>query len=102
MTYSAIVAAIGMAVIVTAPVWQVVVLGYALLGLGCSNIVPVMFSRVGRQNNMPKAAALSFSINNCLYRFIKWTSFNWFNWGMDWFKYGFSRRRCITIYYCFT
>ena len=59
VTYSAIVAAIGMAVIVTAPVWQVVVLGYALLGLGCSNIVPVMFSRVGRQNNMPKAAALS-------------------------------------------
>jgi len=59
VTYSAIVAAIGMAVIVTAPVWQVVVLGYTLLGLGCSNIVPVMFSRVGRQNDMPKAAALS-------------------------------------------
>ncbi len=59
VTYSTIGAAIGMAVIVTAPVWQVVVLGYALLGLGCSNIVPVMFSRVGRQNNMPKAAALS-------------------------------------------
>lgn len=59
VTYSAFGAAIGMAVIVTAPVWQVVVLGYALLGLGCSNIVPVMFSRVGRQNNMPKAAALS-------------------------------------------
>ncbi|MGN5755311.1 MFS transporter [Acinetobacter calcoaceticus] len=59
VTYSAIVAAIGMAIIVTAPVWQVVILGYALLGLGCSNIVPVMFSRVGRQNKMPKAAALS-------------------------------------------
>ncbi|OIG34949.1 ABC transporter permease, partial [Acinetobacter baumannii] len=39
VTYSAIGAAIGMTVIVTAPVWQVVVLGYALLGLGCSNIV---------------------------------------------------------------
>lgn len=59
VTYSAIGACIGMAIIVTAPVWQVVVLGYAILGLGCSNIVPVMFSRVGRQNNMPKAAALS-------------------------------------------
>lgn len=59
VTYSAIGAAIGMAIIVTAPVWQIVILGYALLGLGCSNIVPVMFSRVGRQNNMPKAAALS-------------------------------------------
>lgn len=59
VTYSAIGAAIGMVVIVTAPIWQVVILGYALLGLGCSNIVPVMFSRVGRQNDMPKAAALS-------------------------------------------
>lgn len=59
VTYSAIGAGIGMAIIVTAPVWQVVVLGYAILGLGCSNIVPVMFSRVGRQNNMSKAAALS-------------------------------------------
>lgn len=59
VTYSAIVAALAMVTIVMAPVWQVVVLGYALLGLGCSNIVPVMFSRVGRQNDMPKAAALS-------------------------------------------
>lgn len=49
VTYSAIVAALAMVTIVMAPVWQVVVLGYALLGLGCSNIVPVMFSRVGRQ-----------------------------------------------------
>lgn len=59
VTYSAMIAALGMLTIVMAPIWQVVVLGYALLGLGCSNIVPVMFSRVGRQNDMPKAAALS-------------------------------------------
>jgi len=59
VTYSAMIAALGMLTIVMAPIWQVVVLGYALLGLGCSNIVPVMFSRVGQQNDMPKAAALS-------------------------------------------
>ncbi|MDK8756465.1 MFS transporter [Acinetobacter radioresistens] len=59
VTYSAICAATGLAVVVLAPHWFIVLLGYALVGLGCSNIVPVMFSRVGRQNFMPKAAALS-------------------------------------------
>lgn len=57
--YSAVCAALGMLTIVAAPVWMLVLVGYALLGFGCSNIVPVMFSRVGRQNVMPKAAALS-------------------------------------------
>lgn len=57
--YSALCAALGLGIIVMAPHWAVVLLGYALLGFGCSNIVPVMFSRVGRQNIMPKAAALS-------------------------------------------
>ena len=59
VVYSAVCAALGMLTIVAAPVWTMVLAGYALLGLGCSNIVPVMFSRVGRQNVMPKAAALS-------------------------------------------
>lgn len=57
--YSAVCAALGLFTVVVAPHWIVVLLGYALLGLGCSNIVPVMFSRVGRQNVMSKAAALS-------------------------------------------
>ncbi len=57
--YSAICAALGLFTVVMAPHWIVALLGYALLGLGCSNIVPVMFSRVGRQNIMSKAAALS-------------------------------------------
>lgn len=59
ITYSALCAALGLGIIVMAPHWAVVLLGYALLGFGCSNIVPVMFSRIGRQNIMPKAAALS-------------------------------------------
>lgn len=57
--YGALCAALGLLIVVAAPHWTVVLLGYALLGLGCSNIVPVMFSRVGRQNVMSKAAALS-------------------------------------------
>lgn len=52
-------AAIGLFSIVFAGHWSIVLFGYALLGLGCSNLVPIMFSRVGRQNVMPKAAALS-------------------------------------------
>jgi fucose permease len=59
IVYSAICASLGLFTVVMAPHWMVVLFGYSLLGLGCSNIVPVMFSRVGRQNVMPKAAALS-------------------------------------------
>jgi MFS family permease len=33
-------------------------LGYALVGGGCSNIVPVLFTTVGRQKTMPQAVAV--------------------------------------------
>lgn len=33
-------------------------LGYALVGIGCSNIVPVMFSAAGRQTAMPANVAI--------------------------------------------
>ncbi|MFU8927516.1 MFS transporter [Acinetobacter puyangensis] len=59
ISYSAAGAALGLGIIIAAPHWSVALLGYAVLGFGCSNIVPVMFSRVGRQNIMPKAVALS-------------------------------------------
>jgi MFS family permease len=38
--------------------WEVALLGYALVGLGCSNIVPVLFTAVGRQTTMPQAVAV--------------------------------------------
>ncbi|WP_298141923.1 MFS transporter [uncultured Acinetobacter sp.] len=56
----ALMAGLGLSVVILAPHWLMVLLGYSLLGLGCANIVPIMFSRVGRQNQMPKAAALSY------------------------------------------
>lgn len=56
---SVICAFIGLATIVVAPHWIFVLIGYALLGLGSANIVPIMFSRVGKQSTMQKAAALS-------------------------------------------
>lgn len=57
---SAICASFGMSIVVFSPVWYLVLVGYALVGLGSSNIVPILFSRVGRQEFTPKAQALSY------------------------------------------
>ncbi|MDH0745439.1 MFS transporter [Pseudomonas sp. GD03842] len=51
-------AAAGMAVATLVAHWQVALLGYALVGIGCSNIVPVFYSAVGRQKTMPENVAV--------------------------------------------
>jgi predicted MFS family arabinose efflux permease len=51
-------AAAGFVVTTVVPSWQVGLLGYALVGVGCSNIVPVLFSSVGRQSVMPENVAV--------------------------------------------
>jgi len=51
-------AAFGFVVATAAPSWQMALLGYALVGVGCSNIVPVLFSAVGRQSVMPENVAV--------------------------------------------
>lgn len=38
--------------------WPLALVGYALVGLGSSNIVPVLFTAVGRQTSMPQSVAL--------------------------------------------
>lgn len=58
--YGAVIAALGLGLVIFTPVWWGVLLGYLLVGFGCSNIVPIIFSQVGRQNVMPKATALSY------------------------------------------
>lgn len=40
------------------PSFGVALLGYALVGIGCANIVPVMFSLAGRQTRMPESVAI--------------------------------------------
>lgn len=40
------------------PWWPATLAGYALVGVGCANIVPVLFSAVGRQNRMPQSVAV--------------------------------------------
>jgi len=51
-------AAAGFALATLAPSWQAALLGYALVGAGCSNIVPVLFTAVGRQTVMPDQVAV--------------------------------------------
>lgn len=49
----------GFALISLVSNWQPALFGFALIGLGCSNIVPVLFTRIGRQTLMPEHIAVS-------------------------------------------
>lgn len=51
-------AAGGFAIATLVPSLPAALLGYALVGAGCSNIVPVLFSSVGRQTEMPESIAV--------------------------------------------
>ena len=51
-------AALGLTLTVLVPSWQVGLGGYALVGAGCANMVPVLFSAVGRQRVMPAHLAI--------------------------------------------
>ncbi|EPW3169288.1 MFS transporter [Providencia stuartii] len=56
--WSALLACIGFMIAVLSPYLSIAIIGYALVGAGCSNIVPVMFSSIGKQNTMPEALAV--------------------------------------------
>jgi hypothetical protein len=51
-------ASAGLALAPLVPTWEAALLGYALVGAGCSNIVPVCYSEVGRQTTMPENVAV--------------------------------------------
>jgi len=51
-------AAGGIALATVVSIREVALFGYALVGVGCSNIVPVLFTAVGRQKTMPQAVAV--------------------------------------------
>ncbi len=54
----ALVAAAGILLTVWGGSWELALVGYALVGIGCANIVPVMFSAIGRQTAMPQVLAV--------------------------------------------
>lgn len=54
----AVVAAGGLVLTIFVPHWLFSLSGYALIGIGCANIVPIMFSAIGRQTSMPQVVAV--------------------------------------------
>ena len=54
----ALLAVCGLGLVTAVPSWPVTLLGYGLVGAGCANIVPVLFTTAGRQTAMPAALAI--------------------------------------------
>jgi predicted MFS family arabinose efflux permease len=51
-------AASGLVIVTSVPIWPAALLGFALVGVGCSNVVPVLFTSIGRQTAMPESVAV--------------------------------------------
>ncbi|NWA27994.1 MFS transporter [Pseudomonas gingeri] len=58
IVFGGITAAAGLALATLAPAWEAALVGYALVGAGCSNIVPVLYTAVGKQKVMPESIAV--------------------------------------------
>ncbi len=58
LVLGAVVAASGLALATLVPDWTAALAGYALVGVGCANIVPVLFTAAGRQTAMPASVAV--------------------------------------------
>jgi MFS family permease len=52
-------AAAGFALATLAPSWPPALAGFGLIGVGCANIVPVLYTCVGRQSVVPEHAAVA-------------------------------------------
>jgi hypothetical protein len=59
MFWGSILAIVGFAVLLTGPVALIALAGFVLIGLGASNIVPVLFRQAGVQKAMPSSLAVS-------------------------------------------
>ncbi|MFY0731313.1 MFS transporter [Pseudomonas sp. NFX15] len=58
IVFGGLTAASGLFLATFAPSWEAALVGYALLGAGCSNIVPVLYTAVGKQTVMPESIAV--------------------------------------------
>jgi predicted MFS family arabinose efflux permease len=59
LRWGGLIAVAGFVVLLSAPMAGVALVGFALIGLGASNIVPVLFRQAGAQTAMPAAQAIS-------------------------------------------
>jgi predicted MFS family arabinose efflux permease len=59
LIWGGVVAVAGFAVVLVAPIAALALTGFLLIGLGASNIVPVLFRRAGAQQSMPAALAIA-------------------------------------------
>jgi MFS transporter len=59
MFWGGLLAAVGFVVLLTAPAAAIAMAGFVLIGLGASNVVPVLFRRAGSQRAMPSALAVA-------------------------------------------
>lgn len=58
ITVGCLAAAAGFALAIFGTNWLVALAGFALIGAGCANIAPVIFSAAGRQQDMPESTAI--------------------------------------------
>lgn len=58
IVWGGLTAAAGLALATLVPAWEAALIGYALVGAGCSNIVPVLYTAVGKQTLMPESIAI--------------------------------------------
>ena len=59
MSWGGLLATVGFAVLLTAPTAALAMGGFVLIGLGASNVVPVLFRRAGSQRAMPSTLAVA-------------------------------------------
>ncbi len=58
LLFGSLCASLGLALAVLSSGWLAGLLGFALVGAGCSNIVPVLYTAIGRQKTMPESIAV--------------------------------------------
>jgi predicted MFS family arabinose efflux permease len=58
IVFGGLTAASGLFMATFAPNWELALVGYAFVGAGCSNIVPVLYTAVGKQTVMPESIAV--------------------------------------------
>jgi len=59
MALGGLCAAAGFFITTLAPTSEIALVGFSLIGLGASNVAPILFTAAGRQRDMPAAAAVS-------------------------------------------